>query len=170
MNGLVRIVSEYGFDAESSAFIAASLMRQQASFTLQMTQQRQAFEACIESFKSSAAAQMQLQLVQLSVSRTVPLLPACCLIAASGCLFLIALPQKAHENESVQAAKALNDNKKIVLELKKKNVELSARISQMETQALHPRGADVGAGNLGELQTKLEHAGLQMQVISITTL
>jgi hypothetical protein len=91
------------------------------------------------------------------------LLPAC------GCLFLTALAQKAHENESVQAAKALNDNKKIVLELKKKNVELSARISQMETQALHPRGADAGTGNLGELQTKLEHAGLQMQVISTTT-
>jgi hypothetical protein len=33
-----------------------------------MTQQRQAFEACIESFKCSAAAQMELQLVQLSVS------------------------------------------------------------------------------------------------------
>ena len=67
-NAIVRVVSEYGFDNESSAFIATALLRQQSNFTLKMTQQREAFEACIESFKSSAAAQMELQLVQLSVS------------------------------------------------------------------------------------------------------
>jgi hypothetical protein len=63
-----------------------------------------------------------------------------------------------------EAAKALNDNKKIVVELKKKIVELNARISLMETQALQPRGVDAATGNIGELQAKLEHAGLQMQV------
>ena len=34
----------------------------------------------------------------------------------------------------------------------------------METQALQPRGVDAATGNIGELQAKLEHAGLQMQV------
>jgi hypothetical protein len=84
--------------------------------------------------------------------------------------FLTSFVQKAHENESVQAAKALNDNKKIVVELKKKNVELNARLSLMETQALQPRAVDSAASNIGELQAKLEHAGLQMQVRRCATL
>jgi hypothetical protein len=135
-----------------------------------MTQQRQAFEACIESFKCSAAAQMELQLVQLSVS--LPFLAASLFAALdhrSLSFFLTASAQKAHENESVHAAKALNDNKKTVLELKKKNAELNARLSQMETQALQPRSVDPGCGNLGELQAKLEHAGLQMQVCTLAS-
>jgi hypothetical protein len=75
------------------------------------------------------------------------------------------LQQKAHESESIQTAKALNDNKRIVLELKKKNAELHARISQMETQALlQPRVVDSAAGNIGEVQARLEAAGMQMQV------
>ncbi len=64
---LGQSLSTYGFDNESAAFISTSLLQQQNAFTLKMTQQRQAFEACIESFKRSAAAQMELQLVQLSV-------------------------------------------------------------------------------------------------------
>lgn len=66
-NAINRVLSEYGFDNESSAFISTCLLQQQSAFTLKMTQQRQAFDACIESFKCSAAAQMELQLVQLSV-------------------------------------------------------------------------------------------------------
>jgi hypothetical protein len=62
------VLGEYGFDNESSSFISTSLLRQQSAFTLKLTQQRDAFEACIESFKSSAAAQMELQLMQLSVT------------------------------------------------------------------------------------------------------
>jgi hypothetical protein len=46
-------------------------MQQQSAFAQKIAQQRQAFESCIESFKCSAAAQMELQLVQLSV--TIPL-------------------------------------------------------------------------------------------------
>jgi hypothetical protein len=74
------------------------------------------------------------------------------------------LVQKAHESESIQTAKALNDNKKLVLELKKKIAESHARISQMETQALQPRSIDAGGGNIGEVQARLEAAGMQMQV------
>jgi hypothetical protein len=66
-NILNRELGEYGFDNESSAFISTSLLRQHSAFTLKLTQQRDAFEACIESFKCSAAAQMELQLLQLSV-------------------------------------------------------------------------------------------------------
>jgi hypothetical protein len=66
-NALNRALGDFGFDNESSAFISTSLLRQQSAFTLKLTQQRDAFEACIESFKCSAAAQMELQLVQLSV-------------------------------------------------------------------------------------------------------
>jgi hypothetical protein len=154
-NALNLVLSEYGFDNESSAFISTCLLQQQSAFTLKMAQQRQAFDACIESFKCSAAAQMELQLVQLSVIH-----PFHSLRPAP----LTTLEQKAHESESIQTAKALNDNKRIVLELKKKNAELHARISQMETQALQPRGADSGAGSIGEVQARLEAAGMQMQV------
>lgn len=80
------------------------------------------------------------------------------------CLFLTAAAQKAHENETVNSAKALNDTKKIVVDLKRKLAEQSARISQMETQALQPRGHEMG--NIRELEGKLEQAGLQMQVSS----
>jgi hypothetical protein len=66
-NALNRALGDFGFDNESSAFISTSVLRQQSAFTLKLTQQRDAFEACIESFKCSAAAQMELQLVQLSV-------------------------------------------------------------------------------------------------------
>ncbi len=68
LNALNCVLGDYGFDHESSAFISTSLLRQQSAFTLKLAQQREAFEACIESFKCSAAAQMELQLLQLSVS------------------------------------------------------------------------------------------------------
>ena len=38
------------------------------------------------------------------------------------------------------------------------------RISQLETQALQPKGNTAAASNIAELHAKLEHAGLQMQV------
>jgi hypothetical protein len=43
-------------------------------------------------------------------------------------------------------------------------MELNARISLLETQALQPRAIDAATSNIGEVQAKLEQAGLQMQV------